>query len=352
MRRLLLIVLAGAAALTGCQRSSDDGGEGSEGQVPGLPTQSDEDLDTPLAKIDGEVITVRQFQDRINQQSPYIRARYKSREKKKEFLQNLVRFEVLAREAKTRGFDEHPDVIRTMKQVMIQKLMKDEFKDRVKPEDISEEDMRAFYEEHENEYNKPAEVRVSAIILDDESTAKRIAKKAHGAAGKTNKGFRELVSQHSVDERSKLRGGDLRYFSKDAEEIPKPVVEAAFELEKTGDVAGPIDAGDGRFYIIKQTGNRRAIHKSFEQVQRQIQNRLYRRERTQAQKDFISELKQKAKIEIYEDNLEKIRVESSDGEGKGAPGASGHGHGRANVPGFHGKEKKSGDPAGQPPGQD
>src|SRR5262249_23613934 len=61
-------------------------------------SQKPEDLAEVLAKIDDVTITVGEFQDRINKQSPYVRQRYTSVERKKEFLDNLVRFEVLAKE--------------------------------------------------------------------------------------------------------------------------------------------------------------------------------------------------------------------------------------------------------------
>ena len=63
-------------------------------------SQKPEDLAEVLAKVDDVTITVGEFQERINQQSPYVRARYTSIERKKEFLDNLVRFEVLAKEAR------------------------------------------------------------------------------------------------------------------------------------------------------------------------------------------------------------------------------------------------------------
>src|SRR5437762_10322726 len=80
-----------------------------------------------LAQVDDVVITVADFQERINSQSPYVRARYTSIEHKKEFLDNLVKFELLAAEAQKKGLDRDPEVVRTMKQVMIQKLLKQEF---------------------------------------------------------------------------------------------------------------------------------------------------------------------------------------------------------------------------------
>jgi len=326
----LLVIAAG---ITGCDKRKQDGSNTTEATAPatsnaaGGAEQTPEELATPLAKVDGAVITVGEFQDRINRQSPYIRARYTSIEQKKEFLDTLIRFEVLAKEAAARGFDKDPEVVRTMKQAMIQKLMKDEFEDKITPESITDEEMKAFYEANKSEYNKPEEARVAAIILDDKAKADAVAKEASGEAGAKNKGFRDLVTTHSVDEESKIRGGDLRYFQQDTTEIPKPVVDAAFSLQKTGDVTGPVDSGDGRFYIIKLTGRRRAISKSFDDVKRQIQNRIYRDKRTQTQRDFITGLRNKATIDIFDDVLNNVRSDTS------ATGTAGGGHGMpATVP--------------------
>jgi parvulin-like peptidyl-prolyl isomerase len=199
-----------------------------------------------------------------------------------------------------------------MKSAMITKLMKDELEKGIKPEDVPEADMKAYFESHQDEFNKPEEVRVSAVILKKKAQADEVARAAKTEEGKSNKGFRDLVTRYSTDEESKLRGGDLRYFAREATEVPKPVIEAAFALEKTGDVAGPI-AVDGTFYVIKQTGRRKAVVKTYEQVKRQIQNDLYKDRREDSQKKFVDQLRAKAKVEVFEDNLKKVRVDSSSG---------------------------------------
>jgi peptidyl-prolyl cis-trans isomerase C len=346
-----------------CQKSDKKNAKAQT--APGqLPAQSEAELATAIAEIDGFVITLADFQDRINKQSPYIRARYTSLERKKEFLDNLVRFEVLAAEAKKRGMDQDPEVVRTMKQVMIQKLMKVEFDTRVKPEDVTEAEMKKFYDEHSAEYNKPEEVRVSAIIVKDKATADKVAGLAKGPQGQDNKGFRDLVTQYSTDDVTKQRGGDLRYFAADTTEVPKDVVAASFKLEKTGDVAGPIKTDSG-FYVIKQTGRRQALTKNFDEVKRQIQNRIYRDKRTKAMEDFVSGLKTKAKITVHEDALAKVRVDTSGagdmegggdphgmgmpiGPGQESPGAPAPGPGGAVTPGGGGPPAESGGPAGAP----
>ena len=129
---LLLGISAIAALACGCQRKTESEAAPAP-RAPAGPAQTSEELKTPIAKVDDVTITLGEFQDRINRQSPYVRQRYTSLEQKKEFLDSLIRFEVLAKEAERRGFDKDPEVIRTMKQVMIQKLMRDEFDAKVDP---------------------------------------------------------------------------------------------------------------------------------------------------------------------------------------------------------------------------
>lgn len=292
---------------------------------PNLPAQSAEELKTPLAKIDDVVITLAEFQERINRQSPYIRARYTSLEQKKDFLDSMVRFEVLAKEGYRRGLDKDPEVVRTMKQVMIQRLMRDEFDTKVTADSVPDAEVRANYDANLAEYVKPEEVRVSAIIVRNKAQAERVAIEAR--AGKTNKEFRDLVMKYSLDEETKLRGGDLRYFDAATKELPAPVVKAAFALINTGDVSNAVDAGNGSFYVLKQTGRRKSMTRSFEDAKGQIRNKLFRDRRVQAQKDYIDALRAKSKIEINEANLAKVRIDTSNAVDDG------HGHDIAPPPG-------------------
>ena len=63
-----------------------------------------------VAKGTGVTITADEFKARLDEQSPFIRARYSTLERKKEFLDNLVRFEVLAREAEKQGLNQVGDL--------------------------------------------------------------------------------------------------------------------------------------------------------------------------------------------------------------------------------------------------
>lgn len=323
MTRVLLLVMG--LVLPGCQKKESSPSQPAKQQTPAAgptqPPQSKEELNATLAKIDDVTITLGELQERINRQSPYIRARYTSLEQKKDFLDSMVRFEILAKEAQKRGLDKDPEVVRTMKQVMIQKLMQNEFDTKVTADSIADAELKKYYDANVAEYVKPEEVRASAIIVKNKAQADRVVLEAKGEPGKTNKGFRDLVTKYSSDEDTKLRGGDLRYFdiNKADKDVPGPVAKAAFGLVNTGDVSGVVDAGNGTFYILKQTGRRKAMTKSFDDAKAQIRNKLFRDKRLQAQKDFVDGLRANAKIEVDEANLAKVRVDTSSAvdDGKG-----------------------------------
>jgi len=270
-------------------------------------SQKPEDLAEALARIDDVVITVGDFQARINQQSPYVRARYTSTERKKEFLDNLVRFEVLAKEAERRGMNRDPEVVRTMKQVMIQKLLKDEF-DKISLKDVADSDCQKYFEAHPEEFNKPEEARASLILVKDLPTAKKVLADAR-AKGVDNQGYRNLVAEYSVDQATKERGGDLRYFDAGTKEVPKELVDAAFKLTTLGDNSEPIKTATGQFAILKLTGRRKALTRTLDEVKEQIRNKLYRDKRQDSMEGFVKNLRDKAKITIDESKLAKVQIE-------------------------------------------
>src|SRR5262245_9875785 len=119
-----------------------------------------------LARIGDTVISVGDFEKRVNQSPPAARARLATPEAKKELLDKLVRFEVLAREAEKRGLDKDVEFVDMMKQNLIQRLMAREL-DKIRPEDVPKEDCEKYFNEHRNEYNQPEQVRASVIVVKD-----------------------------------------------------------------------------------------------------------------------------------------------------------------------------------------
>lgn len=281
-----------------------------------------------LVKIGDKTITLGEFAQRLGGQSPYLRARYNSPERRREFLDNMVRFELLAMEASKRGFDKAEDVTRVRKQMMVQQMMQDLFdKDGLKLSDISEDEIKAYYESNKAEFEKPPQMRASHILVKDKALAAKLLKQAQ-AKPDDGELWRKLVDQHNEDPKTKANHGDLQFFSavKDAgenDEVARPdaVRKAVFTLQKVGELYPEVVASELGFHVLKLTGKRDAMKRSLDDARRLIQNRLWRQKREQAIEKFVADLKTKANVKENPELLSKVKV-ISDPSSKPQPGMS------------------------------
>jgi peptidyl-prolyl cis-trans isomerase C len=304
LRRLATIALA-ALALTAC-----DGKNKKTGPV--------------VAKGEGITITADEVKARIEEQSPFMRARYSSLERKKDFVENLVRFEVLAKEAEKQGFRDDPEVQQTLRKIMVQKLVQKRFADAKEPAaEVPDADVQKFYDEHAAEYHRPKRVRALAIVFPAPAGSPDRAKKAAAAkkalaavqaAEKDAKGgqgaFAKLVAQLSEDPASKAANGDLGPGPKTLEELEKAtskeLADAVFAL-KQGETSGVIETPAG-FYIVKAQQVQEESNRTLEQVKPQIVNRLSRERKAKEFEEWVKKLRDDAKVTIDEKALEAIQV--------------------------------------------
>jgi peptidyl-prolyl cis-trans isomerase C len=287
-----------------------------------------------LVKVGDTKITLGEFADRLGNQLPYLRARYHSPERRREFLENMVRFELLANEAEKRGYEKSDDVERVRKQVMVQQMMQDLFdKGGLKLSDVSDAEIKAYYDANAAEFDKPAQVRASHILFKDKAHAElalNALKQAQAPADMEL--FRKLAQTENTDPATKDSFGDLRFFSAtpdkngetDEPARPEAVRKAAFSLSKVGDLYPQVVQSEQGFHVIKLTGQRAAMKRSLEDARRMIQNKLWRNKREAAIEKFVSDLRAKANVQENPAALAKVRV--SDGTGKvgdpAAPSAS------------------------------
>jgi peptidyl-prolyl cis-trans isomerase C len=267
-----------------------------------------------VAKIGDREITVAEVEAELNRQPHFARARFSAPERKKEFLENLVRFEAMAAEARSRGYDRDPDVQRVMKQQMITQLVQKEFDAKLKPEDVPDADVEKYYRENPDEFTRQEEVRVSQIFTKEKGKAQKAAAEAKAAAKGDQKAFRDLVTRYSEDEDSKQRGGDLTFFDRKTTMYPGALVEAAFELTEVNDVSGPVQTDKG-WHVLKLTQRRPGFSRPLPEVKHDIQRRLYQQMRTKRMEQFVAEMRSKLNVQIYENELEKVTVTAP------APGA-------------------------------
>src|SRR4051812_33366169 len=74
---------------------------------------------TPVATFGKDSITAEELKQRFMELSPIARTQYQTVERRKEYVEGLARFELLAQEALRRGLQQDPEVVETAKKVMV-----------------------------------------------------------------------------------------------------------------------------------------------------------------------------------------------------------------------------------------
>jgi peptidyl-prolyl cis-trans isomerase C len=167
--------------------------------------------------------------------------------------------------------------------------------------------------------------RASHILLGTEAEARALLPEAKKADLRV---FRQLARDKSIDEATKLRGGDLRYFDQSGKprdqpdaQVPPQIVKAVFALKDVGDTAPAPIKVPGGFSIVKLTGQRPALSRKLDEVDETIRARLWRERRQNAIEGFVAKLREQAKPETHPELMTAIKLEDAAPTAPGAPPA-------------------------------
>ena len=326
-RRILSLLLASGLScativVIGVGCGDDDPGETTIGPAEGDGDRTHGLTETEAARVLAKVgqveITVGDVAGELASKGSFIRTRYQSPERRREFLDQMIRFELLAQEAERRGYDELPEVQRTRKQMMIRRFLAERFESGG-PDGITPEDVRAYYESHRTEFHTPAQVRASHIRCRDRATATRVLRELLEDASNLQL-YRRLAEENNTDEETRDRFGDLRFFSIPEErgenepEIPPEVANAAFTIERIGGIHPEVVRSEEGWHVVKLTGRRAAMHRTLQEAETPIRNRLWRERRETNIQTLIDELRAESDVEENLEMLENVRIDLPEGD--------------------------------------
>jgi peptidyl-prolyl cis-trans isomerase SurA len=165
---------------------------------------------------------------------------------------------------------------------------------------VSDEDVRAYYERHYKAGSANVQVRASHIFLsipegadagaiaDKEALGRKLVERA------ATEDFAKLAKEYSDDAATRGEGGDLGFFGKDM--LPKPIEDLVFAM-KLGEVRGPVRAERG-FHVIKLLDRKVAEAKPLAEVDEEIRMQLRQKEMEKQTKGYLADLRKRTLVDI------------------------------------------------------
>ncbi len=269
------------------ERMTMQGGEINDSDMPAIKKQVIENIiGMMLLYQDATAKGITADQTAIDSQWKQLKDQYPDDQKLQDALKQLNITEDSIKEQIKKG-------------LTLQKFIKENFYDKT---NISDSEVKAFYDANPDKFNKPEEVRASHILITVKPDADDAQKKAARteiekiqARIKAGEDFATLAKENSKDPGSKENGGDLGFFTRG--QMVKPFEDAAFAL-KPGMVSDIVETQFG-YHIIKVTDRKAAGKYSLDEIKTKLQTYL---KDLKIQKDisnYINTLKEKAKIQIF-----------------------------------------------------
>lgn len=308
--------------------------------VPFLPalvlSAAPEVVEEILVVVNGHIITRRTFQQAFEQESAALYRKLsgkeldeKLREVRAKTLQGLVDALLLEDKAASLGIVIPEDYLRSMvedikkqnnfatdadleravrgslgiglpeflkrqkQQILQQEVLRREVFSKVAIED---QELRAYYEDHRDEYRQPSRFRIRELVIpkgatleEREAARARVASIQKALEGGTP--FEALVREHSVSP-SKATGGDLGWMSKG---LMRASIESAALALQPGQVSAPIET-DKDIYLVQLIAAEADVVRPFQEVRQQILEKLQEPKAQNAIEQYLQGLRARGNI--------------------------------------------------------
>lgn len=242
-----------------------------------------------IAKVDGREIRESDMSalvKNLGQNASY----FQGPDGRKKLIDELVMHELMYSDALERNLeneDEFVEVMNNMKKSMLQQYSLRKMFNEIS---VSEEDIKAFYEKHKDNFVTEEMVSASHILVDSEEQAREILEDITDGMS-----FEDAAAQYSSCP-SKQAGGALGQFGRG--QMVKEFEDAVFSMQ-VGEISEPVKTQFG-YHIIKLTGHTDRRNASLEDVYQEAKDGCFMEKQEKTYTDRKDALSDKYSVEIFE----------------------------------------------------
>lgn len=241
-----------------------------------------------LAIVNGREITEKDIQRSLLRFPQETQEYYKTEEGKKQFLDQMINFELIYNHALDSDMENDPDYIEQIQLIEKDVLIQVGVKSIMADVDITEEEVKKYYEDNSQMFKNEETVSAKHILVDSLEQIQEI--KAEITNGIS---FEEAAQKHSKCP-SAGQGGSLGSFTR-GRMVPEFEM-AAFELQ-IGEISEPVKTQFG-YHLIQLDDKSSGAVKSLEESRQMIVKNLLHQKQNEKYISSITELKNKYTVEI------------------------------------------------------
>lgn len=287
-------------------------------------TPSPRGPDPVIAEGGGITLTASGLQAQLRGQPPVVRHGFRTPEGKRRFLEEALRFELLAQEARRTGLGEDPEVQLALKQALAAAHYR-RFEQEQAAKEVPEADLRRWYDGHPEEFTRPARARPAVVLLaapegsparaEAGAAARRLLAEVLGKESANPRALQELAAARSDDAASRPLGGELGLLTREELEAHDPLLaEAAMALEANRTWPRVIETPRG-FYLLRVLERQPEQRRPFEEARGSIALRLARERRETDYRALGDQLRARATLRIDEPALDRLAAPMVPGAG-------------------------------------
>jgi peptidyl-prolyl cis-trans isomerase C len=260
-------------------------------------TQAQPGPDQVVATIDGEAITIADLMQ-IHQELPEQFRQIPFEMLYPNLLENAIDTRLLIAAARSAGLENDPEVVRRVAAFQ-DRVIQQVYLDHEIEAQLTDEVLRARYDEEIGNVPDQYEVRASHILVETEEEAREIIGLLDEGAD-----FATLANERSTGP-SGPNGGDLGYFGAGPTRMVPEFAEAAFALEVGEYTDTPVQTQFG-WHVILVTDRRAIAKPTFEQVRDQLRMQMAE----QVVNDALADLREGVDIQMF--NLDGTPADGQD----------------------------------------
>ncbi len=261
---------------------------------------SSETKEQPKGKIVIEVgdskVTEQDLKEEMENLPEQLKHIVNTKEGRKEFIDSIVKREIVYLEAKKEGLDKDEKILRDLEKLKKRIVIDTYLRKKVLTETkVDDKELKEYYEKNKKDFEEPEKTHSKHILVKD----KKLADELYEKLKKDPTKFEAFAQEHSIDSSGK-QGGDIGSHEKGT---LVPEYEAALEkLKKSGDIS-PVVKSQFGYHIIKLVNREKGKIPPFEEIKEELKEIYIKENQRKVFDKLLEDLKKKYNVKIYDELL-------------------------------------------------